>query len=370
MGGALAISTRRFLAERKSEKQALDEENVQAELYAEKYMTQEDYEKVSGLLSTKASKRKMMKKKSFRNTRDHTPLVKEIIVRDISCEPRIVDAIAKKAKPWSERTITVVLKEEENIRQWRLFYPRIGMAKLGDHPEDVVDKVFKGRAPIRTLYVTYPVPEFNELRAPFNVRSSVISQWAYMEFLKMLVLAEMNANEGNNEMMKVLRYEFKQDDTSQCGKLTPALVLTAAAKLAIEKKSRLESEIDDPLKRHFPFIKTFLRSFLTSCLREYNCIKDYCAVYDVMPDESIREDFFRSVCATLGCETLHSSFRLARGPDEVDANKDEEEFFRFQPWLAHRLGFTTRMEVAEVNGTCVKPHLLENFAMTMFFSHS
>ena len=84
MGGALAISTRRFLAERKSEKQALDEENVQAELYAEKHMTQEDYEKVSGLLSTKASKRKMMKKKSFRNTRDHTPLVKEIIVRDIS----------------------------------------------------------------------------------------------------------------------------------------------------------------------------------------------------------------------------------------------------------------------------------------------
>ena len=129
MGGALAISTRRFLAERKSEKQALEEENVQAELYAEKYMTQEDYEKVSGLLSTKASKRKMMKKKTFRNTRDHTLLVKEIIVRDISCEPRIADSIVKKAQPWSERTITVVLKEEENIRQWRLFYPRIGMAK-------------------------------------------------------------------------------------------------------------------------------------------------------------------------------------------------------------------------------------------------
>jgi hypothetical protein len=355
MGGALAISTRRFLAERKSEKQALDEENALSEQYAEKYMTQEDFEKVSGLLSTKASKRKMMKKRSFRSVRDHTLLVKEIVVRDISCEPRIADAIAKKAKPWSERTVTVVLKEEEDIRQWRLFYPRVGVTKLGDHPEDLIDKVFKGRAPIRTLYVTYPVPEFNELRAPFNVRSSVISQWAYMEFFKMLVLAEMNVNEGNSEMMKELRYEFKQDDTSLCGKLTPALVLTAAAKLAIEKKSRLESEIDDPSKRHYPIIKTFLRSFLTSCLREYNCIKTYCAVYDVLPDESIREDYFRSVCATLGCETLYSSFRLARGPDEIEFMTNEEEYFRFQPWLAHRLGFTTRMEVAEVNGTCVKP---------------
>jgi hypothetical protein len=350
MGGALAISTRRFLASRKSEKQALDEENEQAELYAEKYMTQEDYDKVSGLLSTKASKRKLMKK-SFRTTKDHTLLVKEIFFRDISCEPRIADAIAKKLKPWSERTVTIELKDEEDIRKWRLFYPRIGMAKLGDHPEDIIDKVFKGRAPIRTIYVKYPVPSFNDLRAPFDVRTSVITQWAYMEFLKMIVLAEMNVNEGDNEMVKNLRYEFKSDDTSQCGKLTPALVLTAAAKLAIEKKTRLETEIDDPQKRFFPFIKTFLRSFVSTCMREYNCVQQYCIVYDVMPDESVREDFFRSVCATLGCEALYSSFALARGPDEVDVMKGEEEYFRFQPWLAHRLGFTTRVEVAEVNGT-------------------
>jgi hypothetical protein len=349
MGGALAIATRRFIAAQKSEQQALQEENEQAELYAEKYMTQEDYNKVSGLLSTKASKRKLMKK-SFRTAKDHTSIVKEIVFRDISCEPRIADAIAKKLKPWSERTVTIQLKDEEDIRKWRLFYPRIGMAKLGDHPEDIIDKVFKGRAPIRTIYVKYPVHEFNELRAPFNVRTSVITQWAYMEFLKMIVLAEMNVNEGDNEMVKILRYEFKNDDTSECGKLTPALVLTAAAKLAIEKKTRLETEIDDPSKRLFPFIRTFLRSFLSACLREYNCVQEYCIVYDVMPDESVREDYFRSVCATLGCETLHSSFTLARGPEEARVMTDDDEYFRFQPWLAHRLGFTTRVEVAEVNG--------------------
>jgi hypothetical protein len=38
--------------------------------------------------------------------------------------------------------------------------------------------------------------------------------------------------------------------------------------------------------------------------------------------------------------------------------KSEEEYFRFQPWLAHRLGFTTRAEVAEVNGTRIlKPYI-------------
>ena len=349
MGGALAISTRRYLATRKSEQQALAEENAHADLYAEKYMTQEDYGKVTGLLSTKASKRKLMKK-SFRITKDHTILVKEIIVQDISREPRIADAIAKKAKPWSERTVTVVLKEIEDVRKWRLVYPRVGMPKLGDHPEDLIDKVFKGKAPIRNIYFKYPVPDFNALRAPFDVKTSVITQWAFMEFAKMIVLAEMNANEGDNEMVKTLRYEFKQDDTSQCGKLTPALVLTAAAKLAIEKKSRLESEIEDPSKRLFPTIRMFLRSILSTCMSEYNCVKEYVLVYDVLPDESIREDYFRSVCATLGCETLHSSFKLAMGPFEAETMADEEEYFRFQPWLAHRLGFTTRAEVAEVNG--------------------
>jgi hypothetical protein len=339
MGGTLAISKRRALAE----------ENEQAELYAEKYVTQDEYAKVSGLLSTKASKRKLMKK-SFRTARDNSFLVKSIHVQDISCEPRIADAIMKKAKPWSERTITVTLKEEEDVRKWRLFYPRIGVAKLGDHPEDFVDKVFKGKAPIRTIYVKYPVPEFNELRAPFNIRSAVISQWGYMEFMKMLVLAEMNVNEGESPMTHLLRREFQADDTSQCGKLSPALVLTAAAKLAIEKKQRLENEIEDPSQRFFPFIKTFLRSIFNSCLREYNCIKDCCTVYEVLPDESIRENYFRSVCTTLGCETLHSTFSLARGPDEIEAMKNEEEYFRFQPWLAHRLGFTTRVETAEVNG--------------------
>ncbi len=367
MGGALAISARRYLAARKSEIQTLAEENEQADLYAEKYMTQEDYEKVSGILSTKASKRKLMKK-SFRITKDHTILLKEIFFRDISCEPRIADAIAKKAKPWSERTVTVVLKEEEDIRKWRLVYPRIGMAKLGHHPEDLIDKVFKGRAPIRTVYVKYPIPDFNELRAPFNVRTSVITQWAFMEFIKMIVLAEMNVNEGDNEMVKSLRYEFKQDDTSQCGKLTPALVLTAAAKLAIEKKSRLEIEIEDPSKRYYPSIKMFLRSFLSACLREYNCVHEYIVVYDVLPDESVREDYFRSVCATLGCEALYSSFSLAMGPLEAETKKNEEEYFRFQPWLAHRLGFTTRAEVAEVNGRLL--HFLICFVLSLSFAFS
>ncbi len=362
----MAISTRRYLATRKSEKQLLAEENEQADLYAEKYMTQEDYGKVNGLLSTKASKRKLMKK-SFRTTKDYTSLLKEIVTRDISCDPRIVDTIAKKAKPWSERTVTVVLKEEEDIRKWRLVYPRIGMAKLGD---DLIDTVFKGRAPIRTAYVQYPVVDFNDLRAPFNVRTSVITQWAFMEFIKMLVLAEMNVNEGDNEMVTLLRYEFKQDDTSQCGKLTPALVLTAAAKLAIEKKTRLESEIEDPSKRNFPTIKMFLRSFLGACLREYNCVREYVMVYDVLPDESIREDYFRSVCATLGCETLHSSFKLAMGPIETETMKSEEEYFRFQPWLAHRLGFTTRAEVAEVNGTHEFSNHFFDLSLSSSFSHT
>jgi hypothetical protein len=245
------------------------------------------------------------------------------------------------------------------------------MAKLGLHPEDLIDKVFKGRAPIRTVYVKYPIPEFNELRAPFNVRTSVITQWAFMEFIKMIVLAEMNVNEGDNEMVKSLRYEFKQDDTSQCGKLTPALVLTAAAKLAIEKKSRLEIEIEDPSKRYYPAIKMFLRSVLSACLREYNCVNEYIIVYDVLPDESVREDYFRSVCATLGCEGLHSSFSLAMGPIEAETMKNEEEFFRFQPWLAHRLGFTTRAEVAEVNGRLL--HFLICFvfiSLSFAFSNS
>jgi len=350
MGGALAIATRRYFAARKSEKQALDEENEQADIYANKYMNQEDHDKVSGLLGSKASKRKLMKR-SFRSPKDYTSLVKEIIVRDISCEPRIADAIVKKSKAWSERTVTVTLKAEEDIQEWRLFYPRVGMAKLGDHPEDVADKVFKGRAPIRTLYVRFPVPSFNPLRAPFGIKSGVITQYAYVEFMKLIILAEMNANQGDNAMMHSLRFEFKEDDTSGSGRLTPALVMTAAAKLAIEKRERLESEVEDPSQRHFPFIGSFLRNILSTCTNEFNCVQEKCIVYDVLPDESVRQDLFRTACATLGCESLHSSFRLAMGPDEIEAVKNDEEYFRFQPWLAHRLGFTTRAEVAEVNGT-------------------
>ena len=367
MGGALAISTRRYLATRKAEKQALDEENEQADIYADKYMKQEDHDKVSGFLGSKASKRKLMKK-SFRSPKDYTSLVKDIVVQDISCEPRIADAIMKKSKAWSERTVTVILKEEEDIRAWRLFYPRVGMAKLGDHPEDVIDKVFKGRAPIRTLYVRFPVPAFNPLRAPFDIKSGVITQYSYMEFMKMIVLAEMNVNQGENAMMHSLRYEFKEDDTNGSGRLTPALVLTAAAKLAIEKRDRLEIEIEDPLQRHFPFIGSFLRNILNTCTSEFNCVKEKCIVYDVLPDESIRQDYFRTVCATLGCESLHSSFKLAMGPDEIEAVKNDEEYFRFQPWLAHRLGFTTRAEVAEVNGThATKLILVCAFGLSPYF---
>jgi hypothetical protein len=56
------------------------------------------------------------------------------------------------------------------------------------------------------------------------------------------------------------------------------------------------------------------------------------------------------------------------GPDEIEAVKNDEEYFRFQPWLAHRLGFTTRAEVAEVNGThATKLILVCAFGLSPYF---